>query len=136
MSFIYVDSCIAIYLIEGKYSQRRQIKKRLSPPDAPPVKIGYSDLSRMECLIHPVREGNSLLCQLYESFFKGRKSCYIPITSAVFEIATELRAEYAVKTPDALHLASAKIGGCDIFLTNDNRLENVKAGLIVELILL
>jgi predicted nucleic acid-binding protein len=86
----------------------------------------------MECLIHPVREGNMQLRSAYEEFFSGPFSDYIPLTSEVFEKATEVRAEYGLKTPDAVHLAAALVSGCDIFLTNDLRLNRVDVGISVE----
>ncbi|CAK8725555.1 hypothetical protein KKHLCK_17015 [Candidatus Electrothrix laxa] len=68
----------------------------------------------------------------YEDFFSGPCSDYIPLSSEVFEKATELRAEYSVKTPDAIHLAAALVSRCDIFLTNDLRLNRVDVGISVE----
>jgi len=134
MSFIYADACILIYLIEGDYSQKRQIKKTFSPLNTAPNKIGFSDLSRLECLVYPIRHNNNLLRFAYESFFKGKYSRYIQITPEVFENATQLRARYTIKTPDALHLTAAKLGGCDIFLTNDNRLEGIDAGVKIKIL--
>jgi len=132
MSFIYADSCIFIYLIEGNFSQKRKVKKRLALSDSKPNVIGFSDLSRMECLIHPVRTGNILLQNAYERLFNGQYLRYIPISSEIFERATELRASFGVKTPDALHIAAAEIGRCDIFLTNDYRLEKVNTKITIE----
>jgi predicted nucleic acid-binding protein len=37
--------------------------------------------------------------------------------------ATAIRAQYGFKTPDAIHLAAAVPSGCDVFLTNDHRLD-------------
>ena len=45
----------------------------------------------------------------------------------VFDLATELRAEHGIKTPDALHLAAAIHGGCDALWTNDKRLARAAA---------
>lgn len=40
-----------------------------------------------------------------------------------FDFCIDLRAKYIrLKTPDALHLAAAILSGCDVFLTNDQRL--------------
>jgi len=47
----------------------------------------------------------------------------IPLSRAVMDQATLLRARYGFKTPDAIHLAAAIVGGCDLLLTNDHRLD-------------
>jgi predicted nucleic acid-binding protein len=44
------------------------------------------------------------------------------VNEAVAEEAARIRARYRFKTPDAIHLASAKLGGADLFVTNDDRL--------------
>ena len=40
--------------------------------------------------------------------------------------ASELRAKYNLRTPDAIQLATCMIGKADAFLTNDARLKVVK----------
>ncbi len=132
MAFIYLDSCIVIYLIEGNFSRRQRIVEYLLHSDSGSNQIGFSDLTRLECLVHPVRERNVHLRSAYETFFDGPYCQYIPLTSEVFEKATELRTRYRVKTPDAIHLAAALISECDIFLTNDLRLKRVDIGISVE----
>ena len=47
---------------------------------------------------------------------------HIPVSRQVIDRATQLRARYYLRTPDAIHLAAAIVGGCDVFLTNDYRL--------------
>jgi predicted nucleic acid-binding protein len=134
MAFIYADSCIIIYLLEGDFSRRERIAEYLLRSDDASNRIAFSDLTRMECLIHPVREGNTQLRSAYEAFFSGPCSDYIPLTSEVFDKATELRAEYSLKTPDAIHLAAALVSGCDVFLTNDLRLNRVDVGTSIEVL--
>ena len=58
----------------------------------------------------------------YTRFFALPDVQVVPLTAAVCDKATEVRATYNFKTPDALHLAAAIIHGCDAFLTNDLRL--------------
>ncbi len=43
----------------------------------------------------------------------------VPFTEAVFRQEADIRATYNFRTPDALHLAAALEGRCDLFLTND-----------------
>ena len=132
MGLIDTDSCIVIYLIEGDFSGESELRNICCAPSLNRTGSVFFDLTRMECLIHPVRERNVQLRSAYETFFTGSCSDYIPLTSDVFEKATELRAEYHVKTPDAIHLAAALVGDCDIFLTNDLRLNRVDVGISVE----
>ena len=40
----------------------------------------------------------------------------------VYQTAAQLRAQHGLKTPDALHLATARHHRCDQFWTNDDRL--------------
>lgn len=59
---------------------------------------------------------------LASAFFASRDLRRARLTTEVFDLATELRAVYNVKTPDALHLAAAINWGCDEFWTNDQRI--------------
>jgi predicted nucleic acid-binding protein len=45
------------------------------------------------------------------------------IDTAVVDRATEVRALYGFRTPDALHLATALLLDCDTFLTGDEKLK-------------
>lgn len=47
--------------------------------------------------------------------------------SSVFDLATDRRARYGLKTADALHLAAAILSGCEEFWTNDSRFANAAA---------
>ena len=47
---------------------------------------------------------------------------WLPINDAVFARALDCRTRFGLKTPDALHLASAQQYDCDEFWTNDDRL--------------
>ncbi|WP_295455473.1 PIN domain-containing protein [uncultured Thiodictyon sp.] len=53
---------------------------------------------------------------------------YATLSRPVFDLATDLRARYRLKTADAMHLAAAIIYGCDEFWTNDRRLDQAAAG--------
>jgi predicted nucleic acid-binding protein len=43
----------------------------------------------------------------------------IPVNETIAARAAYLRAKYRLRTPDALHAATAIVSGCDAFLTND-----------------
>jgi len=47
-------------------------------------------------------------------------------TKKICLLAAQLRAAYRLKTPDAIHLATAIDSDCDIFITNDDNLKKVQ----------
>jgi len=46
-------------------------------------------------------------------------------------LATELRARHRLRTPDALHLATALSHGCQSLITNDRRLSQAAGDLAI-----
>ena len=47
-------------------------------------------------------------------------------TKKICLLAAQLRAAYRLKTPDAIHLATAIDSDCDVFITNDGNLKKVQ----------
>jgi predicted nucleic acid-binding protein len=59
----------------------------------------------------------------------------IAITHAILEQAASLRARTTIKTPDAIHAATALLAGCALFVTNDSafrRIAGLPAALLSE----
>jgi predicted nucleic acid-binding protein len=129
MARVYLDSCIVIYLIQGHESLRREILSALRPAQEP-LTACVSDLTRLECRVGPMREDDGDLLRQFDDFFASRDLENLPIDVSVFDLATSLRASHGTKTPDALHLATAVIGGCAEFWTNDGRLRAAAEGRI------
>jgi len=44
----------------------------------------------------------------------------------VSDIASDMRAKYRIRVPDAIQIASAIVGGSQSFITNDEVLKKVK----------
>lgn len=123
---IYFDSCVAIYLIEEHPIFAPQIENRLAV--VPDVRICSSYLTEMESLVMPLRNKNRILIKKFEDWFEA-SDVLLP-DRAVFQNAARLRAEFPVKTPDALHLSTALHHNCDEFWTNDNRLDKIAPHLV------
>ncbi|MCC6572778.1 MAG: type II toxin-antitoxin system VapC family toxin [Planctomycetes bacterium] len=115
---IYLDSCVAIYAVESASHQGPAVTKLISQHQTT-HEFCASDLVRMECRVVPLRTGNNALLGEYERFLAS--TTRLDITPQVFELATELRARHALKTPDAIHLAVALAAGCAEVWTNDGR---------------
>jgi predicted nucleic acid-binding protein len=119
---IYCDSVILIYFLEGAPSFQARATARLAALWVASDLLAVSDLVRMECRILPLRLGDATRLADYDNLFAQPQVERVPITTAVFDRATQLRAVFNFKTADALHLAAAVEAGCDRFLTNDTRL--------------
>ena len=59
------------------------------------------------------------LLEAYEAFFNKRDVRLLDVTPPVIERATDLRVKYNLKTPDALHVATAILNNADVALTGD-----------------
>jgi len=119
MARVYLDSCVVIYLHEGTAGQIERLRTRLRRAgDERPV-LCFSDLTRLECRVRPVRDEDESLLADYDDFFALAGLVKLPMTTEIFDHATELRARYQLRTPDALHVATAIEHGCDQFWTND-----------------
>lgn len=119
---VYLDSCIVIYLVEKREPWRNRIQSLLLPQTGLLPRVFYSDLTRMECRVGPKTRTDPIALAEYDRFFAAPHFQKAPITTAAFDLATELRAQHRLKTPDALHLAIAIQVGCDEFWSNDQRL--------------
>ena len=116
---IYLDTAPLIYLVEHVPHYAEIVAKRLSSTDT----VVISDLTRLECRVKPLREGDNSVLDDFDRFFNESVGAILMLSREVMDRATDIRAYYRFKTPDAIHLAAANVSGCDVFLTNDRRLE-------------
>lgn len=123
---VYLDTCVLIYRSEGTppfQAAARAALETLGPGD----RACISDLVRMECLVKPLRLDDATLRATYQAQFAGIE--LLPMPSAVFDLAAELRARCSLKTPDALHAACAIHHGGGEIWTNDHRLSTLSGRL-------
>lgn len=132
---VYPDACALIYLVEQHPSWGVAVAQRMRPDiGAWPVLV-FSELTRLECRIKPLRDGNTRLLTAFDLLFVTNGYETRAMDRSVFETATQLRAQYNLKTPDALHLASALAAGCEEIWTNDDRLNKAAQDRIRTIIL-
>ncbi len=119
---IYVDSNVVIRLIEGDAAARSPLEARLLPHRGKGPFLLTSRLTRLECQVKPLRSSDVSLLAIYDAFFAGVEVSLLELTPDVLEKATEIRARLNLKTPDAIHLASAVVAKASAFLTGDKAL--------------
>ena len=109
-------------MVEGDAATRAPLEARLARSLGLPGSLVTSRLSRLECRSKPLRAGDVATLAQFDVFFAGVEVVMPDVSAAVVERATELRAKYNLKTPDALHYATAMEVGATVFLTGDRAL--------------
>lgn len=126
---IYLDSCILIYALEDRGRHGEAVRRALAGLE---VEVASSALALQECLVGPMRERNAELRDRYLAMFDH--ITMVDLDASVFVRAAELRADFGLKTPDAVHLAAAQVSGCAELWTNDRRLAAASHGLAVDIV--
>lgn len=118
---LYLDAVVIIYAVERVEPWAVHVFERVTGKEVAAV---TSELSCLECKVRPLRLGQADVIARFDAFFAVAVAELLPVKRIVLERAAELRATHPfLKTPDAIHLAAAIEGDCDVFLTNDHRLD-------------
>jgi predicted nucleic acid-binding protein len=119
---IYFDTNIFIYLLEGFRSLEaglREIKDCVLQGET----IFTSELTICEALVKPFRADDARLVLAYRQFIEESGAFNLrPTNRDIYLRAGLYRAQFGLKTPDAIHVATAIDAGCDIFLSNNKTL--------------
>ena len=117
---VYVDTQILIYTVERHPTFLPIIEPIWRAARANSIAVVSSELALMECLVLPLRSGNRALRTAYEQALLGTELRLFPIGQTVLMEAARIRAtSSAVRTPDAIHGATAIVHGCSLLVTND-----------------
>ncbi len=125
---IYLDTCIVIYLVEEHPIFCARLEAALATNET----YCLSPLVEMECLVLPIRRQRQDLITKFQIFFLMQRRLSMP--QPIFHQAAELRAQHGLKTPDALHLATARHHNCTGLWTNDDRLHKVAGDMALNIL--
>lgn len=82
-----------------------------------------SELTRAEALVHPYRDENRPLIELYDQLLRDSAMLrIIPVSRVVLDASAELRATSGIKGADAIHIATARRESCSHILTDDAKM--------------
>jgi len=124
-AIVYVDTAIVIYTVENHASYWQLLQPLWSKLRNREVQIFSSELSIMETLTGPLRDNNQQLLQDYERFLFQSGMILVPISQNLLKEAAQLRATTNLRTPDAIHVATALDIESTLFLTNDRRIGQI-----------
>lgn len=118
---VYVETPTVIYTVEPHAVYAPLLRPLWQAAQAQSLQVITSELTLLETLVHPLRNGDTTLQAAYERLLLGTPEVtLLPMTLDVLREAARLRAAHpGLRTPDALHAATALLAGCALFLTND-----------------
>ncbi len=124
---IALDTMIFIYAFEEQPVFLPLLKPFFREVEKGRIIAVTSTLTLAECLVQPFRAKALELAARYKILFRDFPHLsIIPVTEEIAERAAWLRAQYQMKTPDAIQLATALVTGSHVFLTNDEGVPKLK----------
>ena len=124
-SKVYVDTAVLICTMEENTDYFDLLKPLWIKFQAQEIELISSELILMEVLVLPLRNNDESLISDYEQLLLNSAMQLIPINQSILRQAANLRANNSLKTPDAIHAATAMAVNCDLFLTNDRGFRNL-----------
>ena len=116
---VYLDANSVIYTVEKHPVYGPLLQSLWQAAQARAIEVVSSELVVMETLVGPYKSGDTSVEKAYEQALLGTDMRLLPITQVILRQAARLRAATKLRTPDALHAATAMNAGCARFVTND-----------------
>ena len=123
---IYLDASAFIYSLERIEPYRTLLEPMWRHAQEGNLLIVSSELVVLETLVKPLRDNDPIAQNLFKSLFDASDVNLIPATREIWVDAATLRANTGLKTPDALHAATAIHAECSLFITNDDDFRRVE----------
>ena len=131
---VFLDANILIYYAEDAAPYAQALATTFEAIAHGRIKGVVSALSLLETIVVPLRQDNRAGAERFAELLRYSPHIeYVPITDEILMRAAEIRAATELRTPDAIHIATAQLQACDAVLTNDRRLEAVGSPPIVVL---
>ena len=124
---LYLDTAPLIYWVEAYPEYISKMDRIVDAIETTPMQAMTSVLTLTEVMVQPLRVGNTDLAQEYHDILVMRDDyILVEVSTDIAISAAAIRARYSLRTPDALHAATAIKSGCDAILTNDRDYRRVQ----------
>lgn len=124
-TIVGLDTAPLIYFIEQNPTYLEMMRLFFRTLNQGDFLVVTSVVTIPEVLVYPLRQGNITLAQQYRDILFNSQVTTIEVAPNIAETAAQLRADYNLKTPDAIQMATAINEGASFFLTNDGRLPSL-----------
>jgi len=131
-NLVAVDSCILIYFLEAHPVCGPASKTVMQMIEKGEVKGISSTVAFLEVMVGVYRAKPSHLADKYYALFREFPRLeWVELDFEIADLAAKIRAQYNVSTPDAIQLATARLSGADVLITNDRDLARVKGSRVL-----
>ncbi|MBI2415727.1 MAG: type II toxin-antitoxin system VapC family toxin [Candidatus Kerfeldbacteria bacterium] len=121
------DSSIFVYLLESHRRYYSTVRKLFLEVESGENQGIFANIGLIELLTGPKQLGRYDIAYEYKNYIQNFPNLIITeLNEPIVNFASDLRGRYRIKTPDAVHLASAIVYGADVFITNDKALKKVR----------
>jgi predicted nucleic acid-binding protein len=120
---VAVGTAPFIYVLEDHPEFADQFAGLFALADAGEVRIALSTITLAEVLTGPLKAGRTALAKRYEKALS--QYVLVPVSPAIAALAAQLRADYRLRLPDAIQLASALDIGASALVTHDRDFSKV-----------
>lgn len=125
-SVVGLDTAPIIYLVEEHPTYLEVVDPFFEAVDRGDIQVVTSTMTLIEVLVQPLRRNaRSLANQYRDILLHSSNITCVDLTAQIAEQAAVLRSEHAIRTPDAVQMATAILGQASHFLTNDARLPSL-----------
>ncbi|MCP9785160.1 type II toxin-antitoxin system VapC family toxin [Cyanobium sp. N5-Cardenillas] len=118
----FFDASALIVVLEGREPWVHGVRQALAELVAsdPGMATAVSRLSWLECRVGPLRRRDPATLATFDAFFCRTDLIWVELTAAVVELATDLRGQHSLRTPDALQAACClQLGDEAVMITGD-----------------
>jgi len=124
---VALDTVVIIYFLERHPQYYQLVKDLFYRIEQGEIRACMTSLVFAELLVPAYRSGNekqaTRIIRLLSSFPNLTVS---PVTTEISKESAKLRAEFNLRTPDAIHAATALHNKADFFVTNDKGLQKIE----------
>jgi len=120
---VMVDTAPFIYVLESHPQFADQFLGLFEAAAKGNLIVSLSTITLAEVLTGPFKAGQTALAKRYEKSLSHYN--VVPVTTSIAALAAQLRAQYRLKLPDAIQLATALDIGAVAFVTHDRDFSQV-----------
>ena len=124
--FVGVDTMGFIYHFEKNENYQPFTTALFRSIESGAMKAVTSVITLLEVLVRPKKERNKHLVEEYKFLLQTFPNLeMVSLDEKTADIASSLRAQYSIKTADAIQVASSILAGAKAFVTNEPSLKRI-----------